>query len=191
MNKVKFAAALRKLNANAKKAVMHNPSMNYEYAQEVRQRLRDRIDSEVKGKDWGEGKQVNTGVTRATGKDNFARVTWTGYYVPFIEYGTGLEGYKHPYPGSSSTGELAMASADLDYSPEPYGHTYDEWWVFEAPNTPGRWVFSHGWEPMAPFFKTMMGEKTLAYTYYLKQLNRLMDKESRAFYKDLYNAFNS
>lgn len=179
-----FASMFRKLDEDLKKTVRHNPQLYKDYTNEVRERLRENIDTVMLGRDWGEGKQISTGRVTQSHNENHGEVRWTGRYIQFIEYGTGIQGWdlrSNPYPGIGgmfSDFQLPTAS----YSPRPYGHKFTtneegDTWGFYTPDASNRFVLSQGWDALAPYYKTVMAEHLLGYTYFNKRIRELVTKE--------------
>lgn len=90
------------------------------------------------------------GSIRTTAKNQIATLTWKGDQIWYLEFGTGIVGAGR-YPDGST-----MAEAN-GYSPRPMGHSDGEFWRLphEFDLADGTGVYSSGWKPYAPFYKTM------------------------------------
>lgn len=192
---------IRAFDQDTKKAIMNNPEYYKEYSHQVAKRLRKTINRQMSGRDWGQGKQNSTGIVRPTSTKNRASVSWTGRYIKFIEFGTGVMGVENPYP-LDLTG--ATMSPMRGYKPQAFTHpnnyrgedkremqrqirsiirqTVDEdaklgeYWLFRKQGT---LYFSHGWEPLMPFYLTVRNEHMLAYNKFSAEFKRLVKENAK------------
>lgn len=166
----KLATNLRKIDAETKKAVMYDRKCYQALGREVTKKLKENIAKETANLTWGEGKQVdNEGKVsfRTIPNASSVKIMWTGPYVDYIEYGAGIVG-----------AQSNMHYETDDYAPQAEGHKFGEYWVFKQEN---QWYFSWGWEPKAPFYKTMFamrmgGKRELRLTDYEKALHDAVRK---------------
>lgn len=101
--------------------------------------------------DFSKGAANNSGrVTQPTVKGGVATVKWSGNQIHYLEFGTGLVG-SGKYPDQAQM-------AEYGYEPRPTGHHAGTWWILPSQYTTaeGKPVFTQGWEPYAPFYKTQL-----------------------------------
>lgn len=169
-NITKLATSLRAVNRETKKAIINDRSAQRKLGYAVTKKLRENIDKETANLAWGEGKQVdNKGKVsfRTSPTTSTVRIFWTGPYVEYIEYGAGIIGAQSSIPYQTD-----------NYAPQPDGHMFGDYWAFRQNN---QWYFSRGWEPKAPFYKTMLavrlgGDRELRLTEYEKAINKATRK---------------
>lgn len=101
--------------------------------------------------DFAKGAANNIGrVNQPTVKSGVATVKWSGNQIHYLEFGTGLVG-SGKYPDQAQM-------AEYGYESQPTGHHAGTWWILPAQYTTseGKPVFTQGWTPYAPFYKTQL-----------------------------------
>ena len=122
--------------------VGHKP-LNDVIANEFKEDLKENIEHALfSALTWATGRQENpseaVGKIYTRGTSNGVQVLWTGHRIEFIEYGAGIEAV------GKYKGEM-----DTDYEPQAEGHSGGEYWQFRGETT-------RGWEPMQPFYNTLL-----------------------------------
>lgn len=182
----RIATNVRKCDETMKKSIMHDRKAQQKLGRDVTKLLRDTINEEVEKREWGKGRQreEDRGTVSFTTHESSARIRWTGALVKEIEYGAGIGRTK----GEGYPGVVVNYESDLDSRTAVTGTTEGNRsgytnlaWYFNAPgqgnlkdkSSPFYNTITFGWEPMAPFYKTMLklsslNAKQLGLTNYQK-----------------------
>lgn len=186
----RFATNLRD-TTKLGRSIMRNPEIYSALAEDSKDLLVENIKQRMMGRTWGKGLQKNKGKVYAipTKASSSVQLRWEGEYVQFIEYGAGIYAAKNPHPELIDYTPVSnYRLAKTGKFPENGGRGRNwsgytnEAWYFKAPTGNGNMgsnatedynVVTRGWEPMAPFYVTIIqmrykNSKQLNYTKYRK-----------------------
>lgn len=181
-----FATNLRKINSLGK-SVTRDETVYSALAHDSKTFLEYKIWQKTVGLTWGKGKQQDYGVVEAipSKTSSSVRLSWSGDYVRFVEYGAGKSAVEHPYQGDPpinympSDDEHRKAKSGKAGEPGAWGqnwsgYTNKAWYLDKT-------TASFGWEPLAPFYEAMLmirdgSYKRLGYTQYEKAVGKAVRK---------------